>query len=343
METILGESRKFLASVCAFLFVVTSAFTLVLYNAEMRLFDASLYINAMQQRDLYNRLPALAAETIAASPEKEGSSSPRAFLRLLPYEDWETIFQALLPPDVIQPMIEQGFTSIFDYLDGKSETVSLSLVGFKSNLEGPAGTETLLAVLRKQPACSLEQIAQLTINSLFGQASGFILCNPSNQVLSLFQPLIQFQLKAISAAIPDTIDLTPDVPGTKHPLDGLREARLVMRFSPLIPLGLLFLVTLLVVRSLTSWSSWWGIPILLGGSLGLLFSALIHPLAGWAIQLFLLPRLPDFLPASVPGTIQELLMAVLSGVTNPILIQSGVLTFLGILILLVQRIFKRPR
>lgn len=342
METIVGESRKFLAAACAFFFVITSAFSLVLYNSEKRLFDASLYISAMQRLDIYNRLPALAAETVAAAPDKNDPNGPRAFLRLLPREDWETIFQALLPPDVIQPIIEGGFKSIFEYLNGQSETASLSLAGFKQNLEGPTGAETLLDVLRKQPACSLEQIAQITINALFGKTTGFILCNPSDEVLNLFQPLIQFQLKAISAAIPETIDLTPDVAGSEHPLDGLREARTVMRFSPLVPLGFLLLVTILMVRDLKSWSTWWGIPILLGGSLGLGISALLRPLAGWAIQLFFLPRLPDFLPASIPETVQELLMAVLAGVTTPVLIQSGVLMFLGILIHLVQRIFKHP-
>ncbi len=148
-------------------------------------------------------------------------------------------------------------------------------------------------------------------------------------------------MQTVASAIPDSLDLTPDVEGTVHPLDGLRSACMWMRISPFIPIGLLLLITLFAVRDLRGWLSWWGIPILLGGILGILLSAIIGPLFQWAFSLLILPRLPDFLPDSVIDTIRDLITAVLSGVTVPVLFQSLVLVFTGIIMILITRL-KKP-
>jgi hypothetical protein len=341
MEKFFNGLLKFLAVICAFLFVLTAGIALVLFNAETRLFNASLYINSLESQNFYDRLPMLAAESLAGSPASKDPNSPRIYLDFLPVENWETIFRALLPPEVSQPITEQAIRSVFDYLNGKSETASLTLVEFKTHLTGPAGTETLLAILRSQPACTLEQVVQLTIGNLFGQDPGFILCNPSDELLNIFQPLLQTQLQTIAYTIPDSVDLTPDAAGTDHPLDGLRAVRAMMRFSPIIPLGLLFLITIFTVRDLKGWLNWWGNPILFGGILGFLLSAIIEPLFQLAFFITIEPRLPDFLPTSVTDTIRGLMSTVLSGVTAPILLQSTALVLIGIIMILATRL-KKP-
>lgn len=340
MKNIANGIFKAVAALCAILFVLTLGIALVLFNAEKRLFNAQLYFHALESQNFYERLPALAAESLAASPTSADPNSPRAHLTQLPTNNWETIFRALLPADVSRPMMEQAITSVFDYLNGKNDTASLSLVGFKTHLTGPAGTEALLAILRAQPACSLEQIAQLTIGSLFGQSTEFILCNPSDELLNLFQPILQTQLQTIASTIPDSVDLTPNETSTNHPLGGLRALRAFMRFSPLIPLGLLFLITVFAVRGLRDWLYWWGIPILLGGVFGIICAAVINPLFQWAFVTQVAPRIPEFLPDSFTNAIRELIAAVLSGVARPILFQSVVLVLVGMLTILAPRIRK---
>jgi hypothetical protein len=341
MEKIFTNILKFLGGLCAFLFVLTTGIVLVLFNTEKRLFNASLYISALENQNIYERLPALMADSLAVSPVSSDPNSPRAYLNLLPSENWEMVFRVILPPEVSQPMTEQTIQSVFDYLNGKSETASLSLVSFKTHLTGAAGTESLLAILRAQPACTLEQIAQLTIGSLFGQNTGFVLCNPSDELLNIFQPLLQAQLQTIASTMPDSLDLTPDAAGTNHLLERLRLTRALMRFSPLIPLGFIFLITIFAVRNLKDWLTWWGIPILFGGILGLFLSALIGPLFQWTFALFIAPRLPDLLPTSVTDTIRELLSTVLSTVVSPIFYQSAVLVLIGIVMILSTLLIKK--
>jgi hypothetical protein len=259
---------------------------------------------------------------------------------MLPAENWETIFRALLPADVSQPMTEQAIISVFDYLNGKNESASLSLVNFKAHLTGPAGTEALLAILRAQSPCTIEQITQLTIGSLFGQSTEFILCNPSDELLNIFQPVLQGQLQAVAATIPDSVELTPNATSAKHPLDGLRGTRAIMRFSPLLPLGLLLLITILAVRTLRDWLWWWGIPVLLGGVFGIILAAAINPIFQWAFITQIMPRIPEFLPDSFTDILRELIAAVLLGVAAPILFQSATLMLLGMFMILATRIRK---
>lgn len=341
MEKFFNGILKFLAVICATLFVLTVGIALILVNAEKRLFNAQLYIHALQSQNFYDRLPALAAESIAAAPSDGNPNSPRAYLALLPAENWETVFRALLPVNVSQPMTEQAITSVFDYLNGESETAALYLVEFKSHLTGPAGTNALLAILRAQPPCTIEQIANLTIGSLFGQSVEFILCNPSDELLSLFQPLLQVQLQSIASTIPDSVNLTPDAASAEHPLDGLRALRAILRFSPLIPLGLLFLITILAVRDLKSWLDWWGIPLLISGLLGIALSAAAHPIFQWTFQIYLAPRFPPTLPASLVDASRDLMSAALSGVATPIVIQAAALALIGIIMLLATRLKKQ--
>lgn len=340
MDKIINGILKFLAILCAILFVLTAGIAIMLFNAEKRLFDASLYINALESQDFYDRLPELTAENLATSPDSNDPNSPRTYLNLIPAEYWETAFRALLPPDVSRPMTEQVIQSMFDYLNGKSETASLSFVGFKTHLTGPAGSESLLAILRAQPACSLEQITQLIIGNLFGQKTGLVFCNPSDEMLDIFQPLLQTQLETMASTIPDSVDLTPDSAGTDHPLDGLRVARTLMRFSPLIPLGFLFLITTLAVRNLKSWLNWWGYPVMFAGILGLLLSAIINPFFQWAFVIYITPRLPDFLSVTVIDTIHGLISAVLSGVAAPILLQATILALIGVVMIIATHIKK---
>lgn len=342
MQKFLDGMLKALAVVCAVLFVLTAGAALLLFNAEKRLFNAQLYISALEKQGFYEQLPTLASRTLASSAEEEETqNTARSFLNLVPAENWETVLRALLPAEVSRPMTEQAIQSMFDYLNGKSETASLSMVEFKAHLTGPAGTEALLAVLRAQPACTLEQIAQLTIGSLFGQSTEFILCNPSDELLDLFQPLLQTQIQTIAATIPDEVDLTPNAAKAENPLAGLRAARTFMRFSPLLPLGLLFLVTVFAVRDLQDWLNWWGIPILASGILGLILAAAVHPLFLWAFATYAKPRIPSLLPASVTDTLRDLIATVLSGVTAPIVFQSAVLFLIGMIMILSLR-FKKP-
>lgn len=339
MEKNIHPANKFLAGISVILFVLTTGLALLLFNAERRLFDADLYIAALERQNVYERLPALAAESMMDAPAGAGPNSARSRLSLIPAQNWEALFRALLPAEVSRPMTEQALASIFDYLNGKSDTVAISLVEFKTRLLGPAGTEALLGILRSQPPCSFEQIAQLTIGSLFGQTPSFILCNPSDDLLNLFQPLIQSQIQAAASTIPDSVDLTPSSSNAQSPLRSLRALRTFMRLSPLLPLGLL----LLAARRWQDLLTGWGIPLLSGGIFGAILSAAAPAILNWGFTTYTAPRLLLSLPTPIANLVHGLVTDVISGVAKPILGQSALLMLVGIILLVAAYIQKDSR
>lgn len=342
MRNSLDPFSKFLAVACAALFALTAGLALLLVNAERRLFDADLYLAALDRQNFYDRLPALAAETVMGAPASDDPNSARNYLNLVPAQNWEALFRALLPPEVSRPMTEQAVASVFDYLNGKSEAVVVSLAAFKNHLAGPAGTEALFGIVRAQPACSFEQIAQLTVGSLFGQTPSFMLCNPSDSLLDLFQPLIQSQVQAIAASIPDNVDLTPSKVGAESPLKSLRSLRTLMRLSLLLPLGLLLLVGILAVRRWRDILTWWGIPLFAAGLFGTFVSVAASALLGLGFAAYVAPRLPASLPASAADLLRSLVRDVGSGLAEPILVQSIVLVLIGGMMTVFARLQKNP-
>jgi hypothetical protein len=341
MENFFNNVFKFIAVLCAILFVLTVGIALVLFNAERRLFNADLYTAALESQNFYENLPALAAETLSTAPQEDGDlSAVRSLLAMVPAENWEAALRALLPAEVSKPMSEQAIASAFDYLNGKSETATLSLADFKAHMSSPASTQAFVDILRAQPPCTLEQMAEMTFNALTGNPK-LIFCNPSEEALGLMQPLIQSGLQTAAAGIPDSVTLIqPDAEKLQEPLRVLRTLRGVLRFSPLIPLGLLFLVTLFAVRDAKSWLLWWGVPLLLGGLLGLLLAALIGPLTNWAFLTYAAPRFPDMMTFSVRELVRDLVTTVLSGIARPIALESLALVLIGILMLIVTRYKK---
>ena len=343
MENFFNGVFKFIAALCAVLFVPTVVVALVFFNTEGRLFDARSYLTALERQNFYERLPALAAETLSNPSQQDGDlSAIRSLLVIIPAENWEAAMRAFLPAEVSRPMTEQALNSVFDYLNGESESAQLSMSEFKAHISGPAGTQAMMEMLRAQPPCTLEQMGEMTVGMLTGNPK-LLFCNPSEEVLGLMQPLIQTGLQTAAAGIPDTVTfIRADAETLQDPLRVLRTLRGVLRFSPLLPLGLLFLIALFAVRDVKGWLLWWGIPILIGGLLGLVAAGSVGLLTDWAFVNYAVPRIPPTLPISVHELMRGLIESVLAGVSKPIAIQSAVLALGGILMLAATRL-KRFR
>jgi hypothetical protein len=274
-------------------------------------------------------------------PEMGSGGGPPAYLKSIPQENWQAIITALLPPKIARMLVEETFTSVFGYWNGETESATLSLTAFKAHLSGPDGTQAVMEMLRAQPPCTLEDVVQMTLGNLAG-AKTLVFCNPSDDVLGVVKPLIQAELQTVAAGIHDTVTLIPaSTEGTQNPLTALRVARTILRFSPLLPLGLLFLITVFAVRDLKSWLVWWGIPLLVSGLLGIALAAAAHPVFQWAFQTHLAPRFPPALPVSLVDTSRGLMSAALSDVSTPIAIQAAVLMVIGIIMLLIAHL-KKP-
>ena len=318
---------KVLAGICAALFVITGAAALLLFNIERRAFSADTYKQAFENQGLYEQMPGILSHALVNSPaEAEGAEG---LLRSIDAGGWESILAFLIPPEELKALGDDALDSIFDYLNGKTDSAAVSLLPFKRHLVSPAGVEAVLGIMRSQPDCTLEQVVQMTLGAIGGNE--LVLCNPPEDVVGILTPLIEAQLQFLTITFPDKLTLISDEKsGTPDdPRLGLNRARALMKLTPLFPLFFLLGMTILAVRSPTGWLRWWGWSLLLTGMVGALIALMGSPIVGSIFQRALRGRAAGVIPPVLFSTLNETVSAVARQMLKPVAFEGLILLLLG--------------
>jgi hypothetical protein len=316
---------RFLAAVCAISFVVSGVMALLLFNIERKAFSSETYKQAFERQNLYERMPSILAATLSSSIVNDGNSP----LTGLSVNDWEASIASILPPEELRALADDVLDSTFDYINGKTDSAVVSLAPLKRQLTGTASARAVTQLLRSQPDCTTEQLMQVAFGFLAG--GEMLLCNPPPEALGLMTPLIEMQLQVMLTAFPNEVTLissaqsgTPD-----DPRIGLNTARVLMKSSPIFPLGFLVGMTLFAVRNLADGLKWWGWVFLVAGGAGLIVSLLGSSVVGFILQLVLLNQGAGFIPPILLSTMRETVDAAASQILDPLVIEGLVLLMLG--------------
>jgi hypothetical protein len=330
---------KFLAGICAVLFVITGVAALLLFNIERKGFSSDSYKRAFENQKLYERMPAILASALSTSVTENENANP--ILKILAGEDWEASISALLPPEELKTMTDEALDSIFAYLNGEADSASLSIISFKAHLASPAGADAVLKILESQPDCTTGQLLQMTLGAITG--SEFIFCSPPQELTSLVRPLLETQLGFTAAALPDQITLISGAQsGTENdPRESLNRIRTIMKLTPILPLALLVGILIFTVRSLLDWLRWWGYPFLITGATSLVISIVGAPLVGFIIQQVIEIQAEQFTSPILLSTLRETTSAVARQILTPVAIQAFLLTLLGFAMILAAFFLKR--
>jgi hypothetical protein len=246
----------------------------------------------------------------------------------------------LLPPAELKAITNNALDATFDYLNGRSPSVVISLLPLKAQLAGPSGMAVVLQVLSRQPACSAEQLL------LIAQGPDQVtLCNPPPEAIGSMTPFIQLQMQTMTAQIPNEFTL---VPGTLSdtpydPRRVLNAVRSVIRFSPILPVLLLFSIALFAVRSLVDWFTWWGWPFFLAGYISAVVAMLGSPLVGGLLRVQILSYGAMFIPTAFVEALAETTSAVTLQLIAPAALHGFLLGSLGLgMVILAVLLPRRP-
>ena len=223
---------KFIAGICAVLFIITGVMALLLFNIERKAFDSTTYKQAFENQNLYARMPSILANTLSATI-LQNQNTP-TFIKTLTLTDWEAAVSSMLPPEELKAITDDALDSIFDYINLRTDSVTISIIPLKSHLISASGVEVVKQVLRVQPACTAEQLQAIAFGFLSG--GDIILCSPPEDVLTLLTPIIESQIQVMTVAIPDEVTLISSVPSDtpNDPRLKLNNVRLLMLISPQI-------------------------------------------------------------------------------------------------------------
>ena len=332
-----------IAAVCAILFVISAVLVLLAVNIEAQAFSSDPYKQAFEDQHLYERMPGILSATIMGYVAENGSALP--FLQLLTPEDWQNNIGLLLPPEELRAMANQVLDSTFDYLNGRSNSVVITLVPVKAQLASESGVQLVLQILRRQPACTAEQLTQMALGFFGGQIA---LCNPPEQALSLMLPFIQTQVQSMSAIFPNELTLvSPALSGTAaDPRAELNTVRSIIRFTPFVPLLLLLAIAAFAVRTLVDWLTWWGWPLMFAGGASALIGLLGSPLIGGILQVLIQTQRFFPLPPAFASLIAETASGVARQMLIPVLVQGLILGVVGLAMvvfaLLLARRYTEP-
>lgn len=315
------------AAICAVLFVVSTVLVLLLFNIERKAFLSATYKQAFEDQRLYERMPAILATTLTTYMAESGISMP--FLQFLSVEDWQNNITLLLPPEELKAMSNNALDATFDYLNGRSNAAVISLLPVKVQLAGEPGVQLVLQILRRQPACTTEQLTQMALGLFGGQIA---LCNPPEQAVGLMMPFIRGQLETITTLFPNELTLISS-PGSGAPDDPrtrLNVIRSAVKLTLFLPVLFLFGIAVFAVRSLRELFTWWGWPLLFAGGISVIIAWLGAPAIGGILRLLIQTQGAFFIPPVLAGALGETASAVARQMLTPVIIEGLIISALGI-------------
>ena len=299
MEEHAHPVAKVFAILFSILFVITGVIAILMFTATKLAFDPVMYKQALSSTDIYERVPELLGEQIvyslnrnpciqnpATCTEEQLNATP-SYLFSIDAPTWETIITKFIDPEWFKEQTESAIDQIIEFLVTPGETFSLdvSLVELKARIRGEEGYQAVVSLINSLEPCSSGDMLNLLNAALgFDELSSVSLCRPSESVLTLGESAIRESLNVVADKLPDNTSILVETtsPGFKNNLAATQRSMQLLRtltqLSPIIPLSLLLIITLLVVRSLKGFLKWWGIPLVSVALLTFVCSLLLTPL-----------------------------------------------------------------
>jgi hypothetical protein len=225
---------NFLAGICGCLFVLSGLIAVILFNIDQKAFSPETYKAAFKEQGLYVTAPAIFTDMIYSS--LEGSGNISLLSSVLNKDEMRFVISSLLPPNELEALMDSTFDSFFNFLNGETDSVSISLVLIKQHFVNGGGVQAFRQILLMKPECTPEQVLQMGFGFLSSNPT-LMMCKPPDEIMNLITPLIETQLQGIASNFPDQLTLAgSDQAGLVEFRTRLTRVRAAMRITPVIPL-----------------------------------------------------------------------------------------------------------
>jgi hypothetical protein len=352
MKTIINAIFKFVAFILAGILVLAVPTALMFHNLGEVLFDQEL-ISGISKEVIVNSDMLPAALEIATNQQAEeistkieGTERPEGrglnlyfMIFSMKDENWIKFREALLAEEVIAGWIDQTIQGLFAWLDSEDPVpyIMWDMNPLLEKMRGPEGQDAVVAYYESLPDCTdlqMEEMQTQPGEPLPRAKMVEELCKlstfPHGEQIQVYNDVMQMVVDATPTEYNFTQGVLKDrdqIRGTYTLKWRLRTYRYNMDTAMLFPVGLLFLILILGVRSMEALGQWWGIPLLGGSLITILLSLLSGPL--W--RGVLTGNMPEGIPQTslLYHEIIDSSTLVMSQVFNPLIWQAFIILLIG--------------
>jgi hypothetical protein len=335
MKGCLPTGARVLAVVLAVVFVVTLPISLVAFDLGRLAFSPERMTRLLTDTiGETGGLRRLMLDSLS-SPDAEaggGLSLGRALSFLTP-EERDALGSQLTPPGWSEDQLGGLVSSFYEWIDNDRArpvfTVDISPV--KVSLLSGGAEQVIETVVDSWPACSVAEVAQMSLDALLGQGE-LTFCEPPEPLRSGLVGILNVSVATSLRALPDHLTLGPsdaDAPAPPSLMatkERVRRVRALAAWSWLLSPVILGLIMALVIRSWREVALWWGIPILVGGLAALVGSAALRLLLANGIRSIVADA---SMPLWIGTVIQGLAAAMLAVAFRQVAIQAMMLAAVG--------------
>jgi hypothetical protein len=280
------QFSRTIAAIFGLLFVLSLVPAMLLRSAASVAFTPVALQRSLDRRLLQSgALRSAVLQSILPDPisSDQDSADELGFITAnLEVEDWEEISRIAIPDDWLRDQLAVVVNGLYAWLDGDelSPALELNAEPVKRRLLGQGSERILEIILLSWPECTAEQVEAIQVE--FHSRGGISLlgCAPPEPfrtvTLELAADAFQYEARQLPSRVPLIEDLSEEAGNLLELKTALLQIRAVARWGVMIPLAMLGLIMALAVRSWSAWARWWGFPLLSGGVLTDLVSAVLR-------------------------------------------------------------------
>lgn len=280
--------------------------------------------------------------------ETDGLLTASDFGRLMTYADEQqrqAAADTVVPPGWAQEQLQALVAGFYTWLssDAAAPDLVVDFAPVRAHLLNSGAADLVDLIWSTWPNCTSAQASQIEAAINAGESPQLITCRPPEPTAGLFKATMVLGLESEVQTMPDKIPVADlagagsnaDLQQIRRTLNGIH---LLATWLWLVPASLLGLIVALVVRSWTGLFRWWGIPLLVGGLLGIVLSVLAGSVgSGWldAQLATAATDAPIALRQALSGTITQAYQVMVRAFFRGSFVEAGaagVLTLLGVLI-----------
>ena len=348
-----------IAVVMAIIFVLTAVIAMITVPFVRVVTDRDAIKAALSQLDdvLVEAVPSIVARTLEEQARQQGLAQLELDEAVI-----EEAISQLLPPGWLDSQTESVVDTIYDVLetgDTEGAEINIDARPLLERLQGEPGKQVIATIIQSLPPCT----QPLTPDLLNGDVK-IPACVPSEipqaqiveQVHTQFvqtltqNPQIMEQAGLITVPIGELMTQSSNNPELQQARDQLQRVQRIFKLAQrwswtlwIIPLGSLFLILLLAVRSLRELGHWWGWPLLLTAVSVFIITFILPTIS----QAMLGITTASFPAGEIALSTQRLTRQIFNSITdvwlNRVYLQAGIMLVAGLILLLIGFIVPARR